>query len=66
MSTPREIETIQAEVNYYRDSVALLRARLYRRGAGTTPRLEELQRRLESAETRLRSARVEPPPAPRF
>lgn len=60
MSTLREIEALQAEVNYYRDGVALLRARLYRRGAGVTPRLEELQRRLNSAELRLRTARAEP------
>lgn len=64
MSTLREIEAIQAEVNYYRDSVALLRARLYRRGAGATPRLEELQRRLHSAEQRLRAARDQPSSTP--
>lgn len=66
MSTLQELEAIHAEVNYYRDSVALLRARLYRRGAGSTPRLEELQRRLDSAERRLRLARAEPRPTPRF
>ena len=66
MSTPGEIEAMHAEVNYYRDSVALLRARLYRRGAGSTPRLEELQRRLHSAELRLRAARAEPRTTPRF
>lgn len=60
MSTLREIEALQAEVDYYRDSVALLRARLYRRGAGGTPRLQELERRLDSAEVRLRAARAEP------
>ena len=58
MTTLQEIEAIHAEVNYYRDSVALLRARLYRRGAGSTPRLEELQRRLDSAQSRLRAARA--------
>jgi hypothetical protein len=57
MSSASDIEVIAAERNYYRDSVALLRARLYRRGQGVTPRLEELQRRLESAELRLRVAR---------
>jgi hypothetical protein len=56
----QEIEAIQAEVNYYRDSVALLRARLYRRGAASTPRLEELQRRLVSAQARLQTARANP------
>jgi hypothetical protein len=63
VTSPREIEALAAERNYYRDSVALLRARLYRRGGGMTPRLEELQRRLDSAERRLRAARAEPPPA---
>jgi hypothetical protein len=58
MTSLREIEAIHAEVNYYRDSVALLRARLYRRGMAATARLEELQRMLESAERRLRAARA--------
>jgi hypothetical protein len=59
VTTLRQLEAIEAEFNYYKDSVALLRARLYRRGAGNTPRLEELQRKLESAERRLRAARAE-------
>lgn len=54
MTTRQEIEAIHAEVNPYRDSVALL----YRRGAGSTPRLEELQRRLDSAQARLRAVRA--------
>ncbi|MEO6859842.1 MAG: hypothetical protein ABI323_14870 [Solirubrobacteraceae bacterium] len=58
MSTLHEIGEIQAEVYHYRDSVALLRARLYRRGIGPNQRLEELQRRLESAQRRLRQARA--------
>jgi hypothetical protein len=58
VSSAGDIEAIAAERNYLRDSVALLRARLYRRGQGVTPRLEELQRRLESAERRLRAART--------
>jgi outer membrane protein TolC len=65
MSSLRQIEAIQAEVNHYRDRVALLRVRLYRRGMGTTPRLEELQRRLASAQRRLRAARTTLPPAGR-
>jgi outer membrane protein TolC len=65
MSSPQEIAAIEAEVNYYRDSVALMRARLYRRGDGTTPRFEELQRRLDSAQRRLAAARAAPAPAPR-
>ena len=66
MSTLQEIEAIHAEVNEYRDSVALLRARLYRRGSQITPRLEQLQRRLDSAELRLRAARDTPRSTPRF
>jgi hypothetical protein len=58
VSSLREIEEFAAERNYYRDSVALLRVRLYRRGISPTPRLEELQRRLASAEQRLRLARA--------
>lgn len=61
MSSPREIEAIQAEVVYYRDSVALLRARLYRRGLTGSPRLEEMQRRLDSAQHRLAAARAPMP-----
>ncbi len=63
MSSLHQIEEIHAEVNHYRDSVALLRARLYRRGMATTPRLEELQRKLASAQRRLRTARTTLPPA---
>ena len=59
MSSPRQIAAIEAEFNYYKDSVAILRARLYRWGVGATPRLEELQRRLDSARRRLRAARAE-------
>jgi len=59
VSTLQQIEAIEAEVNHYRDSVALLRARLYRRAVVTTPRLEELQRKLGSAEQRLRAARAD-------
>jgi hypothetical protein len=64
VSSPREIAAIEAEATYYRDSVALMRARLYRRGLGTSPRFEELQRRLDSAQQRLRAARTEPPVLP--
>jgi hypothetical protein len=63
MTSLHQIEEIQAEVNHYRDSVALLRARLYRRGMANTPRLEELQRRLDSAQSRLRAARASARPS---
>jgi hypothetical protein len=57
MNTNPSLESLQAEVTYYRDRVALLRARLYRRGIGSNDRLQELQRRLETAEQRLHNAR---------
>lgn len=59
MSSLHQIADLEAEVNHYRDSVALLRARLYRRAVVTNARLEELQRRLDSAERRLRAARAD-------
>jgi hypothetical protein len=51
------IEQLQAEVRYYHDRVALLRAKLYRWGQGSTPRLQELERKLERAQQRLRDER---------
>jgi hypothetical protein len=64
VSSLRRIAEIEAEVTYYHDRVALLRARLYRNGLGTTPRLEELERQLDSARRRLRAARATAPPPP--
>jgi hypothetical protein len=59
VSTLQQIEAIEAEFNHYSDSAALLRARLYRRGVGPTPRLEELQRRRDTAQQRLTAARAD-------
>ena len=53
-----QVEQRQAEVNYYRDRTALLRAKLYRWGLGTNARLRELERELDRAEQRLRDSRV--------
>jgi ribosomal protein L29 len=53
----QQLEQLQAERNYYRDRVALLRAKLYRWGLGSTARLEELERELARVEQRLREAR---------
>ena len=64
MKPLHELEEIHAEVNHYRDSVALLRARLYRQGVGSNKRLEELERKLESARVRLRAARSRTTSAP--
>ncbi len=58
MTSLHQIDDLHAEVNHYRDSVALLRVRLYRRGITSNKRLEELQVRLESARRRLREARA--------
>jgi hypothetical protein len=60
MPTNPHLETLQAEVNHYRDRVALLRARLYRRGIGSNDRLKELERKLDSAQQRLHNARHSP------
>ena len=58
MSSGDEIDQLRAEAAYYRDRVALMRAKLYRWGLGTNPRLQELERELERAQQRLREARV--------
>lgn len=58
MSSKRDLELLRADVSYYRDRVALLRAKLYRWGLGSNPRLEELERELERARQRLREERV--------
>ncbi len=57
MTSHTEIDQLQAEAAYYRDRVALMRAKLYRWGVGTNPRLQELERELERAQQRLREAR---------
>ncbi len=53
----RQIEELKAEADYYRDRVALLRAKLYRWGLGPSPRLRALERAMERAQQRLRDAR---------
>jgi hypothetical protein len=58
VSTGHRIEELEAEVNHYHDRVALLRARLYRRGIGSNDRLQELERSLDRARRRLREART--------
>jgi predicted nucleic acid-binding Zn-ribbon protein len=55
-----EVEQLRTEVNYCRDRVALLRAKLYRWGLGTNARLQQLERELERAQQRLRDARDRP------
>jgi hypothetical protein len=58
LSSRSEIEQLQAEADYYRDRVALLRAKLYRWGVGSNARLQTLERELERAQQRLRDARL--------
>ncbi|HWF54382.1 MAG TPA: hypothetical protein VG223_07145 [Solirubrobacteraceae bacterium] len=54
MSSASEIQQLEAEVRYYRERIALLRAKQYGRGLGSASRLQEYERRLASAELRLR------------
>jgi len=56
--TPSSVrELLQADVDYSRDRVALLRARLYRWGVVSNNRLTRLERELERAERRLSEER---------
>jgi hypothetical protein len=57
VSSAGEIELLRAEARYYRDRVAVLRAKLYRWGLGSSSRLRELERELARAQRRLRDAR---------
>ncbi len=57
MTSSQQLEQMQADARYYRDRVALLRAKLYRWGEGSNARLEQLERELERAEQRLRNER---------
>jgi hypothetical protein len=57
VSLSGELERLRAEVRYYEDRVALLRAKLYRRGQGSNARLQELERKLERAQQRLQDER---------
>jgi len=57
VSSTQKIEQLEADAHYYHDRVALLRAKLYRWGLGPNARLRELERKLESAEQRLRNER---------
>ena len=52
-----ELELALAEARYCRDRAALLRAKHYRWGVGSSPRLEQLERELERAERRLAEVR---------
>jgi hypothetical protein len=56
MSSIGEIELFRADVRDCHDQVALLRAKRYRWGLGSSAQLQELERKLERAEARLRDA----------
>lgn len=58
MSPQTEIDELQAEVDYQRNRVSLRRARLYRSGLGHDVRLRALERNLDSAQKRLRDAKL--------
>lgn len=56
MTRPDSVPQLEAEVRYYNERLALLRAKTYRGGVTSTTRLRELERSLASAEKRLRAA----------
>ena len=62
MSASDHIHQLQAEADYYRDRVSLMRAKLYRLGLGSTPRLQALERDLQRAQERLRHAQLQSQP----
>lgn len=57
MSSTSTIQLLSAEAQYYRERLALLRAKAYRGGATSSSRMLELERGLASAERRLAEAR---------
>lgn len=57
MRTNAELELAEANARYNRERVALLRAKLYRRGLGSSARLELLERESERSERRVRELR---------
>lgn len=61
MSSNNELELARAQARYYRDRVALLRAKNYRWGLGSSPRLQQLERELLRAERRLSEVRSRHP-----
>jgi hypothetical protein len=58
VSSTKTIEQLQADVDYYRDRVALLRMKLYRWGLGSDEHLEALERELGRAQQRLGDERL--------
>jgi hypothetical protein len=61
VSSSSELELAEADARYIRERVALLRAKLYGRGLGSSARLELLERESERSERRLRELRSKQP-----
>jgi hypothetical protein len=57
VSSSNEVELAEADARYNRERVALLRAKLYGRGLGSSARLQLLEREWERSERRLRELR---------
>jgi hypothetical protein len=57
VSSSNELELAEADARYNRERVALLRAKLYGRGLGSSARLQLLEREWERSERRLRDLR---------
>jgi hypothetical protein len=62
VSSRNEIEQLQADADCYYDRIALLRAKLYGWGLGSSAPLQALERALDRAQQRLRDARVRAKP----
>lgn len=60
MSASDHIDQLRAEADHYRNRVSLMRAKLYRLGLGSTPRLQALERDWQRAQERLRHAQLNP------
>jgi hypothetical protein len=58
VSSRTEIDELQAEVDYHRNRVSLRRAKLYRLALAPDARLKAFERNLESAQRRLRNAKL--------
>jgi hypothetical protein len=57
VSSSNELELAEADARYNRERVALLQAKLYGRGLGSSARLQLLEREWERSERRLRDLR---------
>ena len=62
--SPSELLQLEAEARYYRDRLALYRARMHTGRLADASRMRELERLSLSAETRLRTARTTVPSPP--